>query len=274
MKRIIKGVLAAALVATACTAGTISFAANAPVSAIEGVTATLTGSLDNSNFAYYGVGKTNKNIESTTANISSDGEYVISWTVSGNASTVDYLYLDLNFPAPINTQPIQDTFPDLNIVVTEVKTGSTIVDYKMGTSAVNYDYLNGGLDSVRVTLCDQSTANNGYLSKQTAIGQTLSVTFRVTGLGDEDTTPTTPTPATTTTAPVQTTPIQTTLATTMPVVETPVMTTTAVVAAGSTGGTTTPTQTADLSVGAIVVGGVAAVSLAGAAFTVTRRKKK
>ena len=163
MKRIIKGVLAAALVATALTAGTISFAANTEVSAIEGVTATLTGSLDDSNFAYYGVGKTNKNIESTTANISSDGEYVISWTVSGNASTVDYLYLDLNFPSPINTQPIKDTFPDLNIVVTEVKTGSTIVDYKMGTNAVNYDYLNGGLDSVRVTLCDQSTANNGYL---------------------------------------------------------------------------------------------------------------
>ena len=88
MKRIIKGVLAAALVATALTAGTISFAANTEVSAIEGVTATLTGSLDDSNFAYYGVGKTNKNIESTTANISSDGEYVISWTVSGNASTV------------------------------------------------------------------------------------------------------------------------------------------------------------------------------------------
>ena len=38
--------------------------------------------------------------------------------------------------------------------------------------------------------------------------------------------------------------------------------------------TSTPTQTADLSVGAIVVGAVAAVSLAGAAFTVTRRKKK
>ena len=46
MKRIIKGVLAAALVATALTAGTISFAANTEVSAIEGVTATLTGSLD------------------------------------------------------------------------------------------------------------------------------------------------------------------------------------------------------------------------------------
>lgn len=55
MKRIIKGVLAAALVATALTAGTISFAANTEVSAIEGVTATLTGSLDDSNFAYYGV---------------------------------------------------------------------------------------------------------------------------------------------------------------------------------------------------------------------------
>lgn len=274
MKRIIKGVLAAALVATALTAGTISFAANTEVSAIEGVTATLTGSLDDSNFAYYGVGKTNKNIESTTANISSDGEYVISWTVSGNASTVDYLYLDLNFPSPINTQPIKDTFPNLNIVVTEVKTGSTIVDYKMGTNSVNYDYLNGGLDSVRVTLCDQSTANNGYLSKRTAIGQTLSVTFQVSGLGDDTTT----TPVTTTTMPVQTTPIQTTMATTLPVTQpaTPVVTTTAVVAAGSssTGGIPTPTQTADLSVGAIVIGGVAAVSLAGAAFTVTRRKKK
>ena len=271
MKRIIKGVLAAALVTTALTAGTISFAANTEVSAIEGVTATLTGSLDDSNFAYYGVGQTNKNIESTTANISSDGEYVISWTVSGNASTVDYLYLDLKFPSPINTQPIKDTFPDLNIVVTEVKTGSTIVDYKMGTNAVNYDYLNGGLDSVRVTLCDQSTANNGYLSKQTAIGQTLSVTFQVSGLGDDTTT----TPVTTT-MPVQTTPIQTTMATTLPVTQpaTPVVTTTAVVAAGSTGGIPTPTQTADLSVGAIVIGSVAAVSLAGAAFTVTRRKKK
>ena len=275
MKYIIKGVLAAALFTTALTAGTISFAANTRVSAIEGVTATLTGSLDNSNFAYYGVGKTNKNIESTTANISSDGEYVISWTVSGNASTVDYLYLDLNFPSPINTQPIKDTFPDLNIVVTEVKTGSTIVDYKMGTNAVNYDYLNGGLDSVRVTLCDQSTANNGYLSKQTAIGQTLSVTFRVSGLGDDTATTT---PVTTTTMPLQTTPIQTTIATTLPVTQpaTPVVTTTttAVVAAGSTGGIPTPTQTADLSVGAIVIGGVAAVSLAGAAFTVKRRKKK
>ena len=73
MKRIIKGVLAAALVTTALTAGTISFAANTEVSAIEGVTATLTGSLDDSNFAYYGVGKTNKN--PVMGNMSSAGRF-------------------------------------------------------------------------------------------------------------------------------------------------------------------------------------------------------
>lgn len=260
MTRKIKGVLAAVLATASLTVGTVSLTAVTSVAAIEGITATLTGSLDNSNYVYYGVGKTNKNIESTTATVDSDGDYVITWTVSGSASSVDYMYLDFSFPTPINTQPIKDTFPNLNINVTEVKVGSTVVPYTMGSNAVNYDYLNGGLDSVRVTLCDPTTSGTGYLDKTTAVAQTLSISFSVTGLNDDAATTTT---AATTTA-VSETP---TIATTMPVTQqAPSTVTTTAVA--------TPTQTADLSVGAIAVGAVAAVSLAGAAFTITRRKKK
>lgn len=260
MTRKIKGVLAAVLATASLTVGTVSLTAVTPVAAIEGITATLTGSLDNSNYVYYGVGKTNKNIESTTATVDSDGDYVITWTVSGSASSVDYMYLDFSFPTPINTQPIKDTFPNLNINVTEVKVGSTVVPYTMGSNAVNYDYLNGGLDSVRVTLCDPTTSGTGYLDKTTAVAQTLSISFSVTGLNDDAATTTT---AATTTA-VSETP---TIATTMPVTQqAPSTVTTTAVA--------TPTQTADLSVGAIAVGAVAAVSLAGVAFTITRRKKK
>lgn len=261
MTRAIKGVLAAVLATVSLTAGTVSLTAETSVSAIEGITATLTGSLDNSNYVYYGVGKTNKNIESTTATVDSDGDYVITWTVSGSASSVDYMYLDFSFPTPINTQPIKDTFPDLNVNVTEVKVGSTVVPYTMGSNAVNYDYLNSGLDSVRITLCDPTTSGAGYLDKTTAVEQTLSVSFSVTGLNDNAATAATT--AATTTAISETT----MLATTMPVTQqAPSTVTTTAVA--------TPTQTADLSVGAIAVGAVAAVSLAGAAFTVTRRKKK
>ena len=259
MTRKIKGVLAAVLATASLTVGTVSLTAVTPVAAIEGITATLTGSLDNSNYVYYGVGKTNKNIESTTATVDSDGDYVITWTVSGSASSVDYMYLDFSFPTPINTQPIKDTFPNLNINVTEVKVGSTVVPYTMGSNAVNYDYLNGGLDSVRVTLCDPTTSGTGYLDKTTAVAQTLSISFSVTGLNDDAATTTT---AATTTA-VSETP---TIATTMPVTQqAPSTVTTTAVA--------TPTQTADLSVGAIAVGAVAAVSLAGAAFTSRRPKR-
>ena len=132
----------------------------------------------------------------------------------------------------------------------------------MGTNAVNYDYLNGGLDSVRITLCDPTTSGAGYLDKTTAVAQTLSISFSVTGLNDDAAATTTT--AATTTAVSET---ATTVATTVPVTQqAPSIVTTTAVA--------TPTQTADLSVGAIAVGAVAAVSLAGAAFTVTRRKKK
>ncbi len=263
MTRKIKGFLAAVLVAAPLAAGTVSLAAATKVSAIEGITATLTGSLDDSNYVYYGAGKTNKGIESTTANVDSNGEYVITWTVSGSASSVDYMYLDFSFPTPINTKPIKDTFPNLGINITEVRVGSTALPYKMGTNAVNYDYLNGGLDSVRITLCDPTTNGAGYLDKTTAISQTFSVAFSVTGL-EEDASSTTPAVTTTAETPAVTT---TTVITTMPVTQqAPGTVTTTAVA--------TPTQTADLSVGAIVVGAVAAVSLAGAAFTVTRKNKK
>lgn len=261
MTRKIKGFLAAVLVTASLTAGAVSLTTATKVSAVEGITATLTGSLDNSNYVYYGVGKTNKDIESTTANVDSNGEYVITWTVSGSASSVDYMYLDFSFPEPINTKPIKDTFPNLNINITEVRAGSTVLPYTMGTNAVNYDYLNGGLDSVRITLCDPTASGAGYLDKTTAIAQTFSVAFTVTGLDEDGASATT---TTTAEEPVATTAaIETTIPVTQQAPET--VTTTAVA---------TPTQTADLSVGAIVVGAVAAISLAGAAFTVTRRKKK
>lgn len=262
MTRKIKGFLAAVLVTASLTAGAVSLTTATKVSAVEGITATLTGSLDDSNYVYYGVGKTNKDIESTTANVDSNGEYVITWTVSGSASSVDYMYLDFSFPEPINTKPIKDTFPNLNINITEVRAGSTVLPYTMGANAINYDYLNGCLDSVRITLCDPTTSGAGYLDKTTAIAQTFSVAFTVTGLDEDGAAATTTTTAgesivTTTTA----------IATTVPMTQqAPETVTTTAVA--------TPTQTADLSVGAIVVGAVAAVSLAGAAFTVTRRKKK
>ena len=123
---------------------------------------------------------------------------------------------------------------------------------------------------MRVVLYDATTTGDGYLAQNAAITDKLQLTFQLTGLESFDPTVTT---TTVTSGTVTTTTVN-------------------VNGAYDTNGkggsynsgkggsssaptsTSTPTQTADLSVGAIVVGAVAAVSLAGAAFTVTRRKKK
>lgn len=211
----------------------------------------------------------NIDLPSTDVVISSDNQadsYEISCMLTDDAITVDYIYLD--FTLPDATQSIRTLCPNFYVTATQVFTGidmTTEVTYTMADAAVNYDYTDAaGNKSVRITLCDAASPDDGYLAKNVLITDNLKVVFKVSGLEAVD-----PNATTSTTTGTETT-----------------TTTVNVNGAYDTDGkgsssysvssnnTSTPTQTADLSVGAIVVGAAAAISLAGAAFTITRRKKK
>ena len=212
---------------------------------------------------------------STPVSISSDAQqetYTISCDLTDPSTALDYVYLD--FALPDAKQSIRTFCPNFTPAVTKVSTGAdllTDVPYTMGANAVNYTYTDAtGNQYVRVVLYDATATGDGYLAQNAAITDKLQLTFQLTGLQSFD-----PTVTTTATSDTVTT------------------TTVNVNGAYDTNGkggsynsgsygsngsssaptsTSTPTQTADLSVGAIVVGAVAAVSLAGAAFTVTRSK--
>lgn len=211
---------------------------------------------------------------SVPLSISSDSlqeSYTISCDLTDPSTALDYVYLD--FALPDATQSIRTFCPNFTPAVTKVSTGANLltdVPYTMGANAVNYTYTDAtGNQYVRVVLYDATATGDGYLAQNAAIMDKLQLTFQLTGLESFD-------------------PTVTTTATSDTVTTTTVNVNGAYDTSGKGGSynsgkggsssaptsTSTPTQTADLSVGAIVVGAVAAVSLAGAAFTVTRRKKK
>ena len=211
---------------------------------------------------------------SVPLSISSDSlqeSYTISCDLTDPSTALDYVYLD--FALPDAKQSIRTFCPNFTPAVTKVSTGAdllTDVPYTMGANVVNYAYTDAtGNQYVRVVLYDATATGDGYLAQNAAIMDKLQLTFQVTGLESFD-------------------PTVTTTATSDTVTTTTVNVNGAYDTSGKGGSynsgkggsssaptsTSTPTQTADLSVGAIVVGAVAAVSLAGAAFTVTRRKKK
>lgn len=211
---------------------------------------------------------------SVPLSISSDSlqeSYTISCDLTDPSTALDYVYLD--FALPDAKQSIRTFCPNFTPAVTKVSTGAdllTDVPYTMGANAVNYTYTDAtGNQYVRVVLYDATATGDGYLAQNAAIMDKLQLTFQLTGLESFD-------------------PTVTTTATSDTVTTTTVNVNGAYDTSGKGGSynsgkggsssaptsTSTPTQTADLSVGAIVVGAVAAVSLAGAAFTVTRRKKK
>ena len=211
---------------------------------------------------------------SVPLSISSDSlqeSYTISCDLTDPSTALDYVYLD--FALPDAKQSIRTFCPNFTPAVTKVSTGAdllTDVPYTMGANVVNYTYTDAtGNQYVRVVLYDATATGDGYLAQNAAIMDKLQLTFQLTGLESFD-------------------PTVTTTATSDTVTTTTVNVNGAYDTSGKGGSynsgkggsssaptsTSTPTQTADLSVGAIVVGAVAAVSLAGAAFTVTRRKKK
>lgn len=211
---------------------------------------------------------------SVPLSISSDSlqeSYTISCDLTDPSTALDYVYLD--FALPDAKQSIRTFCPNFTPAITKVSTGAdllTDVPYTMGANAVNYAYTDAtGNQYVRVVLYDATATGDGYLAQNAAIMDKLQLTFQLTGLESFD-------------------PTVTTTATSDTVTTTTVNVNGAYDTSGKGGSynsgkggsssaptsTSTPTQTADLSVGAIVVGAVAAVSLAGAAFTVTRRKKK
>ncbi len=218
----------------------------------------------------------NIDLPSTDVVISSDNQadtYEISCMLTDDATTVDYVYLD--FTLPDATQSIRALCPDFKVTATKVLTGTdmtTEVVYTMADAAVNYDYTDAaGNKGVRVTLCDAASTGDGYLAKDAKITDNLKVVFTVSGLEAVD-----PNTTTTTTSNTETT---TTTVNVNGAYDTNGKVDNSYSAKGgsstpSATSVTTPTQTADLSVGAIVVGAAAAISLAGAAFTITRRKKK
>lgn len=211
---------------------------------------------------------------SVPLSISSDSlqeSYTISCDLTDPSTALDYVYLD--FALPDAKQSIRTFCPNFTPAITKVSTGANLltdVPYTMGANAVNYTYTDAtGNQYVRVVLYDATATGDGYLAQNAAIMDKLQLTFQLTGLESFD-------------------PTVTTTATSDTVTTTTVNVNGAYDTSGKGGSynsgkggsssaptsTSTPTQTADLSVGAIVVGAVAAVSLAGAAFTVTRRKKK
>lgn len=211
---------------------------------------------------------------SVPLSISSDSlqeSYTISCDLTDPSTALDYVYLD--FALPDAKQSIRTFCPNFTPAITKVSTGAdllTDVPYTMGANVVNYAYTDAtGNQYVRVVLYDATATGDGYLAQNAAIMDKLQLTFQLTGLESFD-------------------PTVTTTATSDTVTTTTVNVNGAYDTSGKGGSynsgkggsssaptsTSTPTQTADLSVGAIVVGAVAAVSLAGAAFTVTRRKKK
>lgn len=211
---------------------------------------------------------------SVPLSISSDSlqeTYTISCDLTDPSTALDYVYLD--FALPDAKQSIRTFCPNFTPAITKVSTGAdllTDVPYTMGANVVNYAYTDAtGNQYVRVVLYDATATGDGYLAQNAAIMDKLQLTFQLTGLESFD-------------------PTVTTTATSDTVTTTTVNVNGAYDTSGKGGSynsgkggsssaptsTSTPTQTADLSVGAIVVGAVAAVSLAGAAFTVTRRKKK
>lgn len=211
---------------------------------------------------------------SVPLSISSDSlqeSYTISCDLTDPSTALDYVYLD--FALPDAKQSIRTFCPNFTPAITKVSTGAdllTDVPYTMGANVVNYAYTDAtGNQYVRVVLYDATATGDGYLAQNAAIMDKLQLTFQLTGLESFD-------------------PTVTTTATSDTVTTTTVNVNGAYDTSGKGGSynsgkggsssaptsTSTPTQTADLSVGAIVVGAVAAVSLAGAAFTITRRKKK
>lgn len=211
---------------------------------------------------------------STPLSISSDAQqetYTISCDLTDPSTALDYVYLD--FALPDATQSIRTFCPNFTPAVTKVSTGAdllTDVPYTMGANVVNYAYTDAtGNQYVRVVLYDATATGDGYLAQNAAITDKLQLTFQLTGLESFD-------PTVTTTATSDT--VTTTTVNVNGAYDTSgkggSYNSGSYSSAAPTSTTSTPTQTADLSVGAIVVGAVAAVSLAGAAFTVTRRKKK
>lgn len=213
----------------------------------------------------------NVDLPSTDVVISSDNQadsYQISCMLTDDAITVDYIYLD--FTLPDATQSIRTLCPDFKVTATQVFTGmdmTTEMTYTMADAAVNYDYTDAaGNKGVRITLCDAASTGDGYLAKDAKITDNLKVVFTVSGLEAAD-----PNTTTTTTTGTETT---TTVNVNGAYDTSGKGSSSYSVGSSNTSNTSTPTQTADLSVGAIVVGAAAAISLAGAAFTITRRKKK
>ncbi len=220
----------------------------------------------------------NTDLPSTDVVISSDNQadtYEISCMLTDDATAVDYIYLD--FMLPDATQSIRTLCPDFKVTATKVLTGldmTTEVTYTMADAAVNYDYTDAsGNRGVRVTLCDAASTGDGYLAKDANITDNLKVVFTISGLEAVD-------PNTTTTTTTTGTGTTTTTVNVNGAYDTNGKGSSSYSVGNSNNNssnnstTATPTQTADFSVGAIVVGAVAAISLAGAAFTITRRKKK
>ena len=216
-------------------------------------------------------------LPSTDVVISSDNQadsYQISCMLTDDAITVDYIYLD--FTLPDATQSIRTLCPDFKVTATQVFTGmdmTTEMTYTMADAAVNYDYTDAaGNKGVRITLCDAASTGDGYLAKDAKITDNLKVVFTVSGLEAAD--PNTTTTTTTGTETTTTVNVNGAYDTSGKGGSSYSVRSNNTSNTPNTSNTSTPTQTADLSVGAIVVGAAAAISLAGAAFTITRRKKK
>lgn len=229
-------------------------------------TATLKGILGDGNaYQYFGEGdiQNTATITSSSATISGDGTYIASWEINGSGvDTISSLYLELD--AFDQNYITTDTYPNLSIRVDAVSIdGTEVTNYQMSPASVDTAYYSDGKGSTRVYLTNNLSATPVTdLNPATKVTQKIEVTFTISGLT-----------AITTTETTETKPSQ---------IENNTYNSyntynnSSNGSAGSNGGSTvtSATQTADFSVGAVVIGAAAAISLAGAAFTITKRKKK
>lgn len=201
----VAAVLAAAMSLNA-VAVTSAFAVSADdTSATVIGSASLKGQMGGYN--YWGDADHSDDIVSTPAEITSDGgQYTASWSITGDGTgSIEFLILE--FDANSEYFITTDTYPNMKVTVDSVKVDGTDIGYKMTDGVIDAAHYENDKGSTRVYLTDTwgvsplGKKNVNDIAKDTAVLQSIEVTFTISNLeaADPEPNPTpTPTPGTTT----------------------------------------------------------------------------
>ena len=247
--------------------------------------------------------KNSKGISCADATFTGNGTYTVSVTVANGSDTIEQLMLETDINsyafAPKEAETVKGTLPTgctVSIVINSI----TVKQTSGSSYPIPYNGASKGAlcqgdndSSIRVNILNAQTTPkvsdiSNDLSKQGGLagGDTVEVSFTVSGLdadgngGEGNTDPATTTTTTTTTPTTTTTTGDGGLSG-----EKGETTTTAAGGNSSSGSSSgnrsgnksgnnsTASQTGDFGIAAVVIGSVAAAALGAGAYTVTRRKK-